>query len=127
MQNFLEVGKRLATVRRHFEIKQVDFASYLGVGLRGYQLWERGKPNFNSYSMQKLYEKGVDLNWLVSGHGPMLRDGTAEPVIEVEQPKPDSWLSDTVTYLTNRCMKLESDLAECRAKYEAISGNSAAG
>jgi transcriptional regulator with XRE-family HTH domain len=63
-----EIGRRLAHIRAGES--QERHADALGVPLRTYQNYEQGKREPDLRTLFSLYERGWNLNWLLSGDGP---------------------------------------------------------
>jgi len=68
-----EVGDRLKVFRESLNMGQAQFAAALGGTVGGYQKNEQGISAPNSKVLSKLHGLGLNLNWLLSGEGAMLR------------------------------------------------------
>lgn len=83
----LAVGERLKAFREMKKLSQVQLAEALGGTARGLQDNESGKSLPNSKILTGLYGLGINVNWLLSGEGPMTRNEAvkpATPAINVE-------------------------------------------
>lgn len=83
----LAVGERMKAFREMKKLSQVQLAEALGGTARGLQDNELGKSLPNSKVMTGLYRLGANVNWLLSGDGPMMRadaEKPAQPKINVE-------------------------------------------
>lgn len=94
------VAERLRSVREFFRVAQPDFAEKCGVSIRAYQDYEAGKRLPGSETLQALAEAGIDLNWLLTGTGQMLRDAPSalpspldEQLLAETLRLVDDWLS----------------------------------
>lgn len=67
------LGKRLTLVRHYFGYSQEEMANKVDRSLRGWQTYERGTSMPGGEVFQLLYNMGVNLNWLFSGEGEMMR------------------------------------------------------
>ncbi len=83
----LAIGERVKAFREMKKLSQVQLAEALGGTARGLQDNESGKSLPNSKVMTGLYQLGANVNWLLSGEGPMMRadaEKPAQPKINVE-------------------------------------------
>jgi transcriptional regulator with XRE-family HTH domain len=68
-----EVGERLKLFRESLNMGQAQLAATLDGTVGGYQKNEQGISAPNSKALSKLHGLGLNVNWLLSGEGPMLR------------------------------------------------------
>ncbi len=73
-----EIGGRLRLFRESLGASQEKFASMIGGTKRAIQNNESGKTAPNSKLLHGLVALGLNINWLLSGEGPMLLVGLAE-------------------------------------------------
>ena len=72
-------GERLATFRRHLGLNGLKFAAELGVTSGTLTQYEKGVSFPSVDKLEKLARLGLNLNWYVTGDGPMLVDGENVP------------------------------------------------
>lgn len=70
-------GMRLKEARIRFGMTQQQMANFLAISLQSVSRYERGIVQPQISELAPLVGKGVDLNWLVTGTGRMLRDSDA--------------------------------------------------
>lgn len=83
----MQVGERMRLFRESLKLSQVQMAEALGGTSRGLQNNELNQSLPNSKVMTGLYRLGANVNWLLSGEGPMMRadaEKPAQPKINVE-------------------------------------------
>jgi len=68
-------GERLATFRRHLGLNGIKFAEALGITSGTLTQYEKGASFPTVERLEKLARLGLNLNWYVTGDGPMLVDG----------------------------------------------------
>ena len=66
-------AKRLEQVRVHLGYSPTEMANMLGVSLRTLQNYVDQRTSPTAETLQKIFSEGVDVNWLISGEGQMLR------------------------------------------------------
>jgi hypothetical protein len=59
-------------------------AGHLGLEYQAYYQYEKGKRKIPQDVLNKLALKGLNLNWLATGEGPMLRQATFEELLNAE-------------------------------------------
>ncbi len=67
------IGDRLRIFREHKKLTQSQFAASMDMSTTGLQSNESNRSLPNSKLFIALYEQGLDVNWLLSGEGEMLR------------------------------------------------------
>lgn len=77
----LEVGERLKHFRESLKMSQVQLADALEGGMRGIQDNELGRSLPNSKVLIGLHGLGLNVNWLLSGKGPMLLADLQKPTV----------------------------------------------
>jgi SOS-response transcriptional repressor LexA len=65
------IGERLRIVREQLGLKQVNFASQLGVIPQTYSKYEKGERGLSDDVKVSLYKMGISSNWLLTGKGSM--------------------------------------------------------
>jgi len=70
------IGERLRTVREKLGLKQVNFASRLGVIPQTYSKYEKGERGLPDDVKVSLYKMGISSNWLLTGEGSMFVEGS---------------------------------------------------
>jgi len=78
------IGARLEQAREALGMRQEDMASKLGVSLSTYHRHRRDGRALAAYTLLPLAKEGINLDWLVTGEGSMMR-GQAPAT-----PQPDS-------------------------------------
>jgi len=68
-------GQRLAEFRRAKKLTGLQLAAELGVTSGGMSGYEKGDSFPSVDKLEKLARLGLNLNWYVTGEGPMLVDG----------------------------------------------------
>lgn len=97
----LEMGERIADLRRATGLKQQYIADYCGVQLRTYQFWQQGKHPPEQESLEKLAELfGVTTKYILKGHTPDLF-GPGE-----------SKIADQLSAINSRLNRLQAVLEE---------------
>jgi transcriptional regulator with XRE-family HTH domain len=72
-------GQRLAAFRRAKKLTGLQLAAELGVTSGGMSGYEKGDSFPSVDKLEKLARLGLNLNWYVTGEGPMLVDGENVP------------------------------------------------
>lgn len=131
----MTVGQRLKIVLERNGVKQKEFAALLGIRQNQMSLIINNKGELRHSSLQNLVLKiGINLNWLLTGEGPVYIKSTDtyvahEPKIEYKTLKNDNYQSKYHTTLEKlseanekevaylrRIMDLESQLNCCKEK-----------
>jgi transcriptional regulator with XRE-family HTH domain len=60
-------------IRSHFKLSQIEMAEKLGITQGQLSKIETGKREMSYRQLMVLYNMGVNLNWLISGQGKMVR------------------------------------------------------
>ncbi len=72
--------QRVQAVRTHFGLTAAALSSQVGLKDRNtWHRYERGETRPNSDILTALYRMGIDIHWLLSGEGAMLRAPAPEP------------------------------------------------
>jgi transcriptional regulator with XRE-family HTH domain len=82
-----DIGERIRAYRESLSLSQEKFASAFGGTKRAIQNNESGKTAPNSKLLRELARRGLNVNWLLTGNGPMLfRDLTPknEQIIQID-------------------------------------------
>lgn len=74
-KNIAGIGGRLKAARSNLRLKQEAVASHLGIGTRTYVEREAGRRAMSVGEIEAMGELGVNIHWLVTGEGEMMRDG----------------------------------------------------
>ncbi len=61
------ISERIKLERKRLSLSQADFAKHCDVGLRTQTYYESGERNPDTEYLQKAYELGVDINYLITG------------------------------------------------------------
>jgi transcriptional regulator with XRE-family HTH domain len=72
-----DTGERIKAVRRFLNLNQQDFADLLNVTQSNVSKYERGENELSMASLRILGEKGININWLVTGQGNMLAESSS--------------------------------------------------
>lgn len=80
------VGDRMRAFRMSLRLSQEAFADALGGTKRGVQQNEGGKSAPNSKILLGMAEMGLNVNWLLTGRGPMLLVDLDQVVSEAVAP-----------------------------------------
>lgn len=73
---------RLRKFRLHLDISQGELAERLGVKQPNLSHWEKGRHNVTEPYLSRLEEMGLNLHWLETGEGDMLRSTPLDTVKE---------------------------------------------
>lgn len=65
------IGDRLRQVREDLGLSQPQMAEALGMPFGTYQAYEQDRSAQKASMLARLAERGIDLNWLLTGRGPM--------------------------------------------------------
>lgn len=65
---------RLLTIRKHMKLTQVEFSKKIGTKQNVYTRYETGKLEIPDDLKGALHRIGVNLNWLLTGDGPMFQE-----------------------------------------------------
>ena len=78
------IGNRLKLLRtKYLKLSQEKLAEILGVKRNTLSNWERGENEMNYEAMLILHSKfGVNINWLLTGEGPMFVSHSQEEPIK---------------------------------------------
>lgn len=75
----MNVADRFKALREKWGLSQMDMASRLGIARNTWQRHEKGELP-NGETLQRLAEQGVNIQWLLTGHGSMMiGDPSATP------------------------------------------------
>ncbi len=69
-----EVSERLLSIRKHMGLTQVQFSKKIGTSQNVYTRYETGKLDLPDTLKSSLHHIGVNLNWLLTGSGPMFQE-----------------------------------------------------
>lgn len=75
----MNVCARLKSVRVHLRLTQAEMAGQMGISTRAYQTYEAAQRQPRAVDLAALAEVGIDLNWLLTGAGSMLRAAQEPP------------------------------------------------
>ena len=75
-----EISERLLSVRKHMGLTQVQFSKKIGTSQNVYTRYETGKLELPDHLKGSLHQIGVNLNWLLTGSGPMFQELPSLPV-----------------------------------------------
>lgn len=78
------IGDRLREIRESLKLTQPQMAEALGGTAPGYKQNERGIALPNSKLLIALYHKGINVNWVLSGEGPMMRAELGKTAFNME-------------------------------------------
>ena len=75
---------RLRVIREMLGLTQAVMATQMGISLRAYQTYEAGQRQPKASDVAGLVGVGIDLNWLLTGVGQMMREAApaAPPPID---------------------------------------------
>ena len=68
----MNIGDRLKAARKHLGLSQATIAERTGIPLGTYKKYEGDERSPGSDALTALGKTGINLNWLLSGEGPML-------------------------------------------------------
>ena len=97
----MEIYDRLAFIRSKLGGSQKEFGALLGLSQSSYAKYEKGANAVPDHVKVKLVEFGIDMNWLLTGEGPMFQDPNARASAHLpENPAaPPESKYDTVSHL----------------------------
>lgn len=72
----MRVGERLKRAREVLRMNQAELATAIGASKRGLQDNEAGKSVPGGQALAGLASLGININWLLTGHGPERLDAT---------------------------------------------------
>lgn len=75
----IAIGERLRSWRRSMRLTQNDLATQMGVNKATLRRYELGLNALTTSHLTLLYSHGVNMNWLLTGEGGMLREDSPEP------------------------------------------------
>ncbi|MCG8357864.1 MAG: helix-turn-helix domain-containing protein [Kiloniellales bacterium] len=67
-------GETLSLLRRKLGLTQLEMARRMNVSLRAYQNYERGQRAPTADHLEPLALTGINVNWLLTGEGPMYQE-----------------------------------------------------
>lgn len=73
------LSQRLKQLREAFSMSQRRFSTELGLSPDAWRSYESGSSLPGAGVLQALFQRGIDLNWLMSGEGSLWRDTPATP------------------------------------------------
>lgn len=76
------LGNRIRLIRKHFGWTQNQAAEYFGIKQNMISRYEREEHHVPDEIKIKLYQLGIDLTWLITGEGFMLRNLNQEEEIK---------------------------------------------
>lgn len=79
------IGSRLKVWRESLSLKQAEAASAIGLSASTYQNYERDVRAPNTEGWEAFVRAGINANWLLAGHGPMLFDDLLEDAKKTRQ------------------------------------------
>ena len=71
MELIMTAGDRLKIVRESFNLNQKEFADKIEITQVNLSRYENNKYYIPDETKEKLYQLGVNLNWLLTGNGDM--------------------------------------------------------
>lgn len=83
----MNISDRLKEVRTKLELTQPAAASKFNIPLSTWKQYEKGPSEPGSGALRGLAEEGININWLLTGQGPML---LADLAPKSEAPEPSS-------------------------------------
>lgn len=83
------IGERLKTWRNLRHLSGAKLGAALGVGQSAVANWESDRSAPAPDKLAILSEMGLNLNWLLTGKGPMLLEDSAEPQSAPAQLTPE--------------------------------------
>lgn len=84
------ISERLKQIRlRWGGISQREMARRLKMTAQNYNVFERGACSISAKTMTELDNQGVDLHWLLTGEGSMLREDVAKKIQEDQESLPE--------------------------------------
>jgi transcriptional regulator with XRE-family HTH domain len=73
MRDYIEIGKRLRQLRKHFNLRQEDFASRIKIHQSTLALFESGERNLKDIYVKIICDEfSCNENWLLDGKGNMI-------------------------------------------------------
>jgi len=105
----MTIGGRLKEWRAFKNLNQKDASSISGVSFSTYQNYEMDISPPGAKSLQGFINAGINANWLMMGHGPMLLEMDRAAIIredEIEDKKLIEELAVAETFLKNFSEKL---------------------
>ncbi|MDO9104904.1 MAG: helix-turn-helix transcriptional regulator [Methylovulum sp.] len=79
----MTIGTRLKQWRLYNNLNQDDASSLLGVPFSTYQKYEMSVSKPGSEAMEAFSRAGIDVNWLLTGEGEMLRADRSTPALSM--------------------------------------------
>lgn len=97
----MEIYDRLAFIRSKLGGSQKEFGALLGLSQSSYAKYEKGANAVPDHVKVKLVEFGIDMNWLLTGEGPMFQDPNARASAHLAENSaaPPESKYDTVPHL----------------------------
>ena len=106
---YWDIRARLKTIRLNLNWSQSQMAEAFSINVRTYQRYETGEREIPATVFQTLSAMGYNMEWLVSGEGPMKKSD----IEEIETYK-------RINELEKECHELRSTLKKIRAEIEAV-------
>lgn len=116
MDDKTTIAKRLEEFRVAMKLNQKKLAGLLEIQQGSYSDIKRGKVGVSKKIMKKLEFLGLDLDWLLTGRGEMLKNPNCSPPIDnfvMEE-------SSSTLYKSNNIYKLKEELLHYKEKNELL-------
>ena len=74
----MNIGSRIKKIRTSKNMTQGELADFLGIPQSNLFRYENNTGQLNSDKINKFYQLGININWLITGEGEMFRDASGE-------------------------------------------------
>ncbi|MBN1225210.1 MAG: helix-turn-helix domain-containing protein [Candidatus Aminicenantes bacterium] len=82
LYSFMSFSERIKKLRKYLGLSQKNFGEKIGVGTSHVSQWERDLSMPSSKALTGMANLGVNINWLLTGDGEMMRGGLFSPNVE---------------------------------------------
>ncbi|MBP5202267.1 helix-turn-helix transcriptional regulator [bacterium] len=117
----MNTGERIKKIRELFRMTQTEFGEKLGFKWTKIKDLESGKLHTTAeiaLLIEKIYS--IDLRWLLTGEGPMLRSDSQDRLVNIPDPHgtlssalkllsalPEERQNDCLHYIQDKCLLLD--------------------
>lgn len=100
----MAISNRIKQARRHLNLSQRDFAEKIGVDQGRVSQWETERSQPSSSALSEIARLGININWLLTGEGEMMRIVSSSKGEEVFSEKQRKELENIINQIIAKRM-----------------------